>query len=166
MKKVGTAGPDNIVGTTGNDQLFGLAGNDTLSGGKGNDLLNGAAGNDLLKGGAGTDKLLGGAGNDKLDSGSAGHSFMTQDSITGGGGADNFIFNKGAGFVEVTDFQNNVDTLVFSHLLFATKADVLAAAHSSGGDTQIDLAGPTGNERIVLLGLDNFAKLSDDIKII
>jgi Ca2+-binding RTX toxin-like protein len=86
----------------GADTLLGGLGDDTLLGGGGRDLLQGGAGNDLLEGGVGADTLTGGAGADHfvfgaLDSRAKLPVFDTRGDV-------------------VTDFQDGVDTLDFSHL--------------------------------------------------
>jgi Ca2+-binding RTX toxin-like protein len=86
----------------GADTLLGSLGNDTLLGGGGADLLQGGAGNDVLEGGVGADTLTGGAGADRfvfgaLDSRAKLPVFDTRGDV-------------------VTDFQEGVDKLDFSHL--------------------------------------------------
>ncbi|MCV6585979.1 MAG: calcium-binding protein [Marinibacterium sp.] len=113
----GGSGDDTLDGGKRADILNGGAGRDHLIGGDGNDVLNGGTGADLLLGGTGADTLEGGAGNDTLDGGSGrdvllayswgGEPVPAQDAdarvntdepledtdlLTGGGGADTFIF--------------------------------------------------------------------------
>lgn len=106
----GGAGADTLLGEAGNDTLLGAAGNDQLDGGGGNDQLDGGGGRDTLLGGGGNDTLLGGADNDRLDGGNG------SDRLTGGGGADSFVFRAGSD--RVTDFADNVDTLLLDDALW------------------------------------------------
>lgn len=154
----GSAFADFVYGWTGDDKLFGNGGNDTLSGDAGADQIRGGSGNDLIKGGSGNDLLLGDAGNDRLDGG------MGRDTLTGGLGADRFIFVEGqlAGD-RVTDFQNNLDTLVLDAAGTGfTVAQALAAAVNISGGVRFDLGG--GN-LLTVMGVTK-AQLADDIVII
>jgi len=86
----------------------GSGGNDTLLGGDGNDLLFGQGGNDILNGGAGNDILLGGSSDN-----------VTGNTLTGGTGADTFMFVKGdSGTSTITDFNTSEgDVIDLSDLL-------------------------------------------------
>jgi Ca2+-binding RTX toxin-like protein len=96
----GDAGDDALTGENGDDFLFGGTENDTLDGGQGFDSLLGEAGNDTLNGGAAEDMLYGGLGSDTLNGGSGldtlyGDSVgdqISRDTLTGGAGADRFVF--------------------------------------------------------------------------
>lgn len=161
----GNNGPDTLnfraLGDS-DDRGFGFGGNDTLLGGRGDDLLRGGLGNDKLFGDAGDDSLFGDAGNDFL-SGGAG-----DDELYGGLGKDKFEFKVGSGRDIVYDFKDNVDTLYIDRDYgFTSVRQLLEHASSSGGDSAIDLS-KNGDDspRIILLGLDNFNKLADDIVLI
>ncbi len=119
FKGTGNAVANSLVGANGADSLDGGAGDDKLSGGNGNDELVDHLGQNQMFGGAGNDYLatyatgntldggsdadtivsatagntiLGGAGNDYiLCYGGAG-----RDVISGGAGADQFVFNNAA----------------------------------------------------------------------
>ena len=92
----GEKGDDILYGNTNaingtvseNDVLFGGEGNDQLFGNGGPDTLYGDAGNDQLFGGSEIDYLFGGDGNDVLNGGTG-----QQDVLTGGAGADTYVFN-------------------------------------------------------------------------
>ena len=142
--KNGDAGNNKIIGTADSDELFGKAGNDELFGLAGRDKLDGGRGDDTLEGGAGADELR------------------------GGGGADTFVFKPGSGRDIVFDFQDDVDTIVIDSAYgFDSVRELLKFCSSSGGDSAIDLS-RTGADapRIILLGVDNFRDLADDIVII
>ena len=124
----GGDGDDYVSGQGGNDTLSGGSGNDTLSGGDGDDHLIGHSGdqfqeNDSVRGGAGNDTvegegyLFGDAGDDVLDPGSSPIEPGDEDNVlTGGSGADRFIYDDEGGYGEgqarVTDFTTGGDTLV------------------------------------------------------
>lgn len=154
----GSAYADFAYGWTGNDKLFGLGGNDTLSGDAGSDQVRGGAGNDVLKGGSGADLLVGEGGDDRLDGG-----FGT-DTLTGGAGADRFIFVEGQlARDQVTDFLNDVDTLVLdADGTGFTVAEALSAASNVAGGVRFDLG---GGEILTVFGVTK-AQLSDDILVI
>jgi Ca2+-binding RTX toxin-like protein len=120
----GGAGDDSIKGNAGDDLIFGGAGRDRLSGDGGNDTLHGGAGDDLFLagffdlvfGGAGDDvmrssadsTLFGGRGNDVLfDLGYTDQFGNPGNTLTGGLGADQFLFQVGTDdeAATVTDFD-------------------------------------------------------------
>ncbi|WP_165769660.1 putative Ig domain-containing protein [Arboricoccus pini] len=78
---------DTINASSGADIVYGHAGNDLINGGGDADDLYGGAGNDTLRGDAGADRLFGQGGDDTLAGGGGGF-----DLLTGGAGADTFIF--------------------------------------------------------------------------
>lgn len=88
-KLLGGRGEDSLTGGAGNDRIVGGAGADTLYGGDGNDRLLGKGNDDIMFGDAGNDRLLGGRGRDVLI---AGEGDTGRDVISGGGGADAFVF--------------------------------------------------------------------------
>ncbi|WP_256358687.1 calcium-binding protein [Pseudomonas sp. PDM27] len=103
----GDADNDNLLGNDGSDTLDGGEGADTLDGGAGSDSLMGGAGNDILRagysvGGAGafTDTLLGGEGDDSLMA--TGYVSRDKAVMTGGLGADHFMFNQDYGLMSAS----------------------------------------------------------------
>jgi Ca2+-binding RTX toxin-like protein len=86
----GTSG-DSLQGEAGNDQLYGDGSSDVLEGGAGDDELYGGADWDVLSGGAGRDELEGGGGDDWLY-GDLEPGAVYADTLTGGEGADRFVF--------------------------------------------------------------------------
>ncbi|GAB3661215.1 calcium-binding protein [Ramlibacter alkalitolerans] len=103
----GADGIDWLQGGAGSDSLHGGNGADDLDGGPGADLLSGDAGDDRLWGGSDGDTLLGGDGDDVLQGGDAEPwwpaglpganagaptSALVQTVLTGGPGADRFVF--------------------------------------------------------------------------
>lgn len=105
---------DRLYGGAGNDLLVGdtewvssAAARDTLDGGDGDDVLVGDGMSMTATGVGGADTLIGGLGNDVLvgdavnmASGARGGA----DRLTGGGGSDRFVFARGSGADEITDF--------------------------------------------------------------
>jgi len=163
----GEAGTDRLYGGDGNDWLSGGDGNDRLEGGNQDDTLSGGAFNDNLRGDAGNDRLLGEAGNDAL-SGGTGDDWLDSgtgaDTLTGGTNADSFIFRNGDGQDRITDFADNVDTLVFAggHWdgAMTVQSFVSTYARVAGSSVIFDL----GDGDVVRVdGISSLARLYDDI---
>jgi Ca2+-binding RTX toxin-like protein len=96
----GNLGDDTIQGGTGSDTLLGGQGADRIDGGDGSDLLNGNRGDDVLIA-HGASRLLGEDGADTLTA-------LGRDCVlTGGAGADQFIFDF-AGPATLTAFNGVV----------------------------------------------------------
>lgn len=154
----GGDGNDSLTGGDGNDLLEGGNGADTLSGGALNDILRGNAGNDRVLGEAGADLLVGGSGDDWLDGGAG------ADTLTGGSNADSFIFRNGDGQDRITDFVDNVDTLVFAggHWdgAMSVQTFVTTYARVSGSSVIFNL----GDGDVVRVdGIASLSRLYDDI---
>jgi Ca2+-binding RTX toxin-like protein len=130
-------GDDTVHAGYGADFANGSLGNDLISGwgvlaesnpyrdayardSDGADTLLGGDGNDTLLSGGGADFLHGDAGDDVLEGG------VSADTLTGGAGADRFVFGALDSRAKlpvfdtrgdvVTDFQDGLDKLDFSHL--------------------------------------------------
>jgi len=90
----GEGGSDNLKGQDGGDRLYGGVGDDNLKGQDGDDSLYGGSGNDSLLGGDGNDTLNGIGFNQPPQGGSFGsdRSSPSIDVLTGGDGADTFVF--------------------------------------------------------------------------
>jgi Ca2+-binding RTX toxin-like protein len=88
----GQAAPSNFDGGNGDDILTGGERIDVLTGGSGNDILRGNIGTDTLDGGAGDDTLIGGVANVGFDDGSGQAFYSDDNTLTGGAGADRFVF--------------------------------------------------------------------------
>ncbi len=149
----------HITGTDQDERFSTKAKADYVDGGGGRDVINGGAGNDDLRGGAGRDKIIGGGGHDRIDGGAG------NDVMTGKVGNDIFVFS--AGKDRITDFRNNKDTVVFDRNLGAgqddlTKADLRQMAEKIDGGLFFDF----GNHELTIMGINSFAKLSDDIAFI
>jgi Ca2+-binding RTX toxin-like protein len=151
VTKTGNGGDNTLKGTGGKDHLFGKGGNDHLFGKGGNDLLDGGPGNDDIHGGSGNDKIFGGKGDDDL---------------YGNSGRDKFYFDLNSGKDFIYDFNIHEDKIYISkdYGFKSAQQIVNKFAHSSGGDTAIDLS-KTGddNHQIIILGLDNANHLADHI---
>lgn len=117
---------EDLGGSAFRDILNGDSGNNKIFGQGGRDVLRGRDGDDDLVGGAGRDLLIGGAGNDKLN---------------GGNGIDTFVFDEGHDVIR--SFSNDrlkLDDALWNNASL-TKAQVLAMATVSGGDTVFDFGG-------------------------
>jgi hypothetical protein len=92
----------------------------------------------LLKGGTGNDVLIG----------------RPNDTLTGGGGSDTFVFNQSFGKETITDFDVTHDVIRLDHKLFAnpspTGQQVLGLAQVSGNNTVITI---DAADTITLLGV-------------
>ena len=126
---------------------------ETLNGTRHDDRLFGEGGDDTINGKRGSDKIVGGTGNDGL---------------FGGSGHDKFVFKPHSGKDFIHDFKAGTDELRISHLFgFHSVQDIIDAAHSSGGDTAIDLSGVgDDNKQIILLGIDDISQIANDIILI
>jgi serralysin len=141
------------------DQLIGGGGNDELSGGDDRDQLEGGDGDDTLSGGLGDDRLSGGDGADRL-SGDEG-----DDKLSGGSGRDRFEFSRDYDMDTITDFKDDVDTIVLdgTRLGVTSKTDALSRATVVDGNTVFTF--DTGDVLIV----ENIADptlLRDDLAIV
>lgn len=132
------------------ENAAGGAGNDLLAGNAVNNILTGGAGNDVLQGGSGKDHLYGGAGNDML---------------TGGDHADFFVFSGGRDVI--TDFTDNVDTLLIDTAIWGgaahSLAEILSSAVRVDGGIRFDLA---AGHSVELRGITDLAALADDLILI
>jgi PAS domain S-box-containing protein len=127
------------IGSPGPDTLLGGSGADALNGDAGNDSLNGAAGPDTLDGGSGNDTLVGGTGSDLLD---------------GGDGSDTYAFVRGNGLdvIEQNDtLAGNIDVVALGAGIAATDVS-FGRGYYSFADLVITIAGPLGDEQIVVAG--------------
>ena len=165
----GGGGNDTINGDRGNDVLFGNFGNDSILGGEGHDFLSGGEGIDTINGGAGNDTIYGGIGPDRLPGG---------DVLTGGDGADVFMFMLGDSTNNstdtITDFlriKNNRpnDRIVLGYEGSLTSVSVKAtdapANGGSGSLLEIDLNNnQTLDYKILVQGL-RFDELAPNGKL-
>jgi VCBS repeat-containing protein len=94
----------------------------TLTTGNGKGIIDASLGNQTVVAGNGVDTLIGGP----------------NDVLTGGNGADLFVFKAAFGHNEITDFKNS-DRIMLEKAVFGSAADVLAhyAANDGHGNTII-----------------------------
>ncbi|MTE01128.1 hypothetical protein GIY56_12570 [Paracoccus sp. YIM 132242] len=146
------AGNDHVNGGAGNDRLYANSGNDTLLGGDGFDCMIGGAGNDLIHGGGGIDIIVGGHGDDRLFGNAGNDRFYfgasvhgegegSFDIVTGGTGADMFIFGEMSGYTEILDYRDGIDRILFHDASVRSMADLTLQA--SGDDVVITYDGGT-----------------------
>ncbi len=138
----GGAGDDTLRGGGGNDHLIGGVGQDQMYGGVGYDKLEGGADGDFLYGGFAGDEIDGGAGDDLIDGGGAldgGGSAAIPDVLTGGSGADTFVYSTHYRTTVITDYDSNVDTIDFTRLKWAHSfQDIVDHATQQGNDVLIN----------------------------
>ncbi len=142
-------GIEDVFGGTGADTITGNDQDNYISGHSGNDTINGGAGDDTIAGGAGTDTINGGAGDDVLFgwNGSG-----EKDILTGGTGADTFIFPHQAspGLSVIKDFDLTEDKIYFTN--FPAKSgnnrDLSVASNSGqisvGGKAYVEIHNDAG----------------------
>jgi Ca2+-binding RTX toxin-like protein len=118
---------DLLVGNDQNNQLYGLGDNDTLWGGDGGDHLYGGDGDDTLNGGGNTDRLVAGGST---------FSWLEGDVLSGGPGADKFVFSSIDDIGNFTVYSPSVGTV-----------DLITDFNRAEGD-QIDLRPIDANETI------------------
>ncbi len=157
----GNNGRDVLKGNKNDDTIYGNNGDDKLYGGEHNDKLYGGKDNDTLSGGSGSDTLIGGVGEDSLSGGTG------NDTLTGGADADRFVFHNNNDLDVVTDFQNNVDTIVLNDNLWSgmrTVADVLNDFGSVvNGDVILNFG---GGDILTIENVPTLGHLGNDIDII
>lgn len=181
---IGLGGDDELLGGEGNDNILGGNGDDFIQGGGGADITNGGNGIDTVSFadiGAGITvdlsaenaQYLAPNGNLIIDQvrnfenvvGSSNDDFITGDEgnniLTGGEGADTFIFEFNSGDDTVKDFESGIDFLDVSD--FGPDFDVssaIANAQQDGADAVITLSlGVTvtlSNVDVDLLSQDDF----------
>lgn len=152
----GFGGADILKAGQGDDQLYGGAGKNVLHGHGADDLLVGGDDTDRLLGGSGDDRLYGHGGNDILRGG-AGNDWME-----GGAGADVFIFRNNWGHDEVTDFQDDIDSIFFQQLDLVDTNDALSHATQVGNDVVFTFNG--GEELTIIDTL--VADIYDDVFVL
>ena len=131
---------ENLRGGSGADWLTGDGNANTLKGELGNDTLCGGLGKDLLIGGAGNDTLISGTGADKLV----------------------FVTNSNSGHDVITDFDMNLDRLVFTDALSSNNASWNDAAHKLTFTGEKD--GQTYNNSITFQNIESGLTLEDVLK--
>ena len=121
--------------------------------------LHGTRHDDTVFGKGGDDSIKGKGGNDKIDGGKG------NDDLFGGHGKDKFVFETHSGKDFIHDFKADDDKLYLSRDFgFHSIQDVIDAAHSSGGDTAIDLSGNGDDDyQIILLGISDISEISGHI---
>ncbi len=123
----GGAGNDNMQGELGDDTVLGGSGNDTIVGNEGNDIVVGGSGNDLIDGGDNNDTIAGGtdSGTARLVAGRI-TNLVAGDVVIGGGGGDNFVYQRGDGVDRFEGFNPaEGDTLtIYGHSGFAAVQNV------------------------------------------
>lgn len=98
---------------------------------------------------------MGTGGNDIL-SGRGGN-----DTLVGNAGADEFHFRLNWDADQINDFENDVDTLVFTDLGLTDAADALSHATQVGSNVEFDFG---NGDRLTVLNT-SVADLSDDILV-
>lgn len=158
----GNSGANKLIGNNGNDYLYGMAGDDRLVGGQNDDHLLGGDGNDQILGGLGIDRLYGELGNDTLQ-GEGGN-----DILTGASGADQFVFQKGGGADQITDFSiSGGDHLALNHVLWSGALSAASVVRSFATVQSAGVLFNFGNgDTLLLSGLKSLTGLDTHIDIL
>ncbi|MEL7130814.1 MAG: calcium-binding protein, partial [Pseudomonadota bacterium] len=159
----GENGNDWIAGGLGNDLIHGGLGNDRIFGGGNFDTIDAGDGHDVVDGGDGRDVIDLGAGDDRYVDTPQGDAFGS-DTITGGAGADTFVFHAEMADDVITDFVIGQDGLELSAALLGgrTAAQVVDLAQVTPDGVWLDFG---GGESLLLQGLTGKAGLDDAILI-
>lgn len=166
---------DWLIGGDGNDRLFAgavtasafadsaaaqvtaaLAANggsgNYLDGGAGDDRLYGATSSDWLVGGDGADILYGGEGGDILDAGKGNEGTTSAPAVQGGGGSDQYVFNRGDGqdvyFDEAGGGVPGATTDSVSDAVKRRSAGTLAKNWAGAGEFTVDGSTKGGEDAI------------------
>lgn len=162
----GGGADDEFHGEFGNDVMFGGIGNDRLFGGVGFDTIDAGTGNDTVFGGNGRDQIILGDGADRYVDSAQGDSFGA-DTITGGAGADVFVFSAAPGADVITDYEQGTDALELTQSLWGgglSEAQVVSQfASVVNGDVVFDF---TSGQSLTLQGLTSTTGLEDDITLL
>ena len=146
----GDRGHDTIYGGDGNDHLIGFTGDNNMYGGAGDDYIESSlGGSGTLSGGDGNDEILGGTGIKVIDGGAGddiihgnvtyNSSSVMSDTLTGGSGADTFLYKSQFdsrvvyGIDQITDFEVGIDTIDLS-LITSFNAATTSVDHNGGND--------------------------------
>lgn len=118
----------------------GGAGDDIITGNEHNNTIYGMHGNDIISGGDGDDVIMAGQGDDV---------------ITGGMGSDEFIFYVDDGVNKVTDFDLDVDSLIF----YDSNSDLLnqSEINLSRSDDGYRFYSFSSNLSVELTGVTNYS---------
>jgi serralysin len=127
-------------------------GADVLAGNGLRNQIYGGRGNDRISGGGGVDLLVGERGNDRL---------------AGGSGADIFEFRRGFGRDQITDWQNDIDSLRLDDALWGGGKTVLQVLKSFGSIAAGAAVLTFGDNAVLTIhGVTKLGSLADDIILI
>jgi Ca2+-binding RTX toxin-like protein len=147
---------DTLTGGTGADRLWGGLDADWLDGSADNDVLAGGDEADTLLGGEGVDVLVGQDGDDVIVAGSD----TDRDMLTGGAGADEFVFGPLIGRDVVVDFTPGEDILNFGGTAIVDFAGFSVRALDRGADLHVRVS--PGN-LVILRGVQEQELTAGDI---
>lgn len=149
----GTTGGNFLFAGASNDTLAGMAGSDMLNGGSGDDKVWGGSGNDNLAGGTGADLLVGGFGADRMDGGNGNDVLLSRsdagEMVAAQDGKTQIFAAETAAFTQTNDSLTGgrgADTFRFEGMVNAK--DEIVAKHVNADGT-IDWVGVTGENGAV-----------------
>ncbi|MEM8654683.1 MAG: calcium-binding protein [Pseudomonadota bacterium] len=159
----GGNGDDVFHGEDGNDVINARLGNDSVYAGRFDDTVYAGEGDDLVFGGLGRDEIWLGAGNDRYVDTNQGDQFG-RDTITGGAGADTFVFGTLISEDVITDFEVGVDRLELAAALVGgrTAQEAASAGTVTAGGVLLDFG---AGQSLFLEGVMTTSGLEDAILI-
>ncbi|WP_212699612.1 M10 family metallopeptidase [Thalassovita aquimarina] len=162
----GGNGDDVFHGQWGNDVIHARLGNDSVYGGDNFDFIDAGDGNDLVYGGKGRDTILLGNGDDVyVDTAQTGN--LGIDTITGGAGADRFVYHSVMSADVIEDFETGLDTLQLTEELWSGGLSAAQVLNTYATVTVDGVLFDFGSgQSILLAGLSSVTSLEGDILLV
>lgn len=145
--------------------IDGTANDDGIVAGNAADFIQAGDGNDTVEAGGGRDRVFLGAGDDLYEDALQGGD-KGRDTISGGAGADTFLFGSILAADVITDFEPGIDTIALTTALVGTlTAEDIIRDYTVVTAEGVLISGST-DRSILLEGLSAIGGLLDDIVIV